>query len=302
MDPALLPTDITPAEEIAAGITQWCPQCWEPRELSAFISARGRFVNMCAVCRLRYSNWKGRGLTERLAARAPVERTGNGYTVHLTPASANRKTGPIPVSTTDMRSCPPSCSLMDRGCYAGYGKAAFHWREVATKGLTWRAFCAEIAKLPPGTIWRHNEAGDLPGLGEELDTDALARLVGANRGRRGFSFTHKRLQDPDERRAVANAVRDGFMINLSAETLREADRLADLRIAPVAVLLPSDARKATRTPAGRKVVVCPAVTSHLTCATCGLCTKDRAAVIGFPGHGQAAALVTLRAKGRSLES
>jgi hypothetical protein len=40
-----------------------------------------------------------------------------------------------------------------------------------------------------------------------------------------------------------------------------------------------------RTPAGRRIAVCPAAYSHTTCKSCGACARIRDAVIGFPAHG-----------------
>lgn len=282
-----------------------CVQCWKHRPLASFVGVRGRVVGRCAGCRSRYDRWYAKTPGERLRARRVVRRTGDGYTVRLALRSKNRKTGLIPVSTTDMASCPTSCPHMDRGCYAGYGLLGALWKEVAELGLPWDAFCAQVAALPAGTLWRHNDAGDLPGPGDALDRAALARLVRANRGRRGFTFTHKQLRSAADRRAVAAANAAGFVVNLSADDLGHADELAELGIGPVAVVLPANAaseRAPIRTPAGRRVVVCPAVTSGLTCATCRLCAKPRRAVVGFPAHGQAAALVSLRATktGRGL--
>lgn len=272
-----------------------CPQCWRTLSLDHFVGARGVLVVQCSECRSRYSNWSGRSEAERAVARRPVKRTGDGYTVRLTLRSNNRKTGPIPVSSTDMQSCPTSCPHMDDGCFAGYGKAAMHWRNVATDGENWRAFCARVARLPEGQLWRHNDAGDLPGKGDRLDVRALDRLVAANRGRRGFSFTHKPLHHFTEEMAVARANREGFTINLSADSLADADRQADREIGPVAVVLPSDATRGLKTPAGRHVVICPAQTDGLTCEKCQLCAKpQRRAIVGFRAHGQAARRVSLR--------
>jgi hypothetical protein len=41
------------------------------------------------------------------------------------------------------------------------------------------------------------------------------------------------------------------------------------------------------TPGGHKVIVCPAqrLGSKATCATCGLCQKQRAVIVGFLAHG-----------------
>ena len=34
------------------------------------------------------------------------------------------------------------------------------------QSLTWGGFCDAVAKLAPDTLWRHNQAGDLPGQGD----------------------------------------------------------------------------------------------------------------------------------------
>jgi hypothetical protein len=169
----------------------------------------------------------------------------------------------------------------------------WQWSRVADRGLDWASFCRAVAALPAGQLWRHNEAGDLPGVGDGLDVAQLQRLVWANLGRRGFTFTHKPLPTDRERRAVHNANLLGFTINLSADSLEDADRLAELGIAPVAVVLPAGAEPGTRTPAGRHVVICPAQTAALTCAECQLCSvATRKAIVGFRAHGQWKARVT----------
>jgi hypothetical protein len=144
-----------------------------------------------------------------------------------------------------------------------------------------------IQRQAPNALWRMNQAGDLPGDGDRIDGDALAQIVDANRGRRGFTYTHKPM-NADNAFHVAHANRHGFTINLSANNLADADRLADLRVAPVATVLPADATANTVTPKGRKVVVCPATQrDDVSCATCGLCSRQREAIVGFPAHGAA---------------
>jgi hypothetical protein len=126
----------------------------------------------------------------------------------------------------------------------------------------------------------------LPGQGDDLDIMALSQLIQANRGKRGFAYTHKPLNNGHERDMIAIANRNGFTINLSANNLSHADDLADLEIAPVVCVLPADATENTTTPQGRKVVVCPATQrDDVSCATCGLCARLRDAIVGFPAHG-----------------
>lgn len=213
--------------------------------------------------------------------------------VHLTLKSANRKVGPIPVSTTSAASCPDACPLKAAGCYAKGGPLAMHWRKVTdgAAGTDWGTFVGAIAALPAGTFWRHNQAGDLPGHGDRIDATALHMLVEANAGKRGFTYTHKPMDNanPLNRYAVAQANANGFTVNLSADTLADADRLAALNIGPVVVI--QDATEGERhdtvTAGGRKVVTCPATyRDDVTCASCQLCQRrDRKVIVGFPAHG-----------------
>lgn len=213
-------------------------------------------------------------------------------TVSLTLKSRNAKTGPIPVSTTTALTCPVSCPFNrnnDGGCYADGGPLRIQWGKVTEgkAGMEWAAFCEAVAKLPEGQLWRHNQAGDLPGMGDDIHAGKLLELVMANKGKRGFTYTHKPMT-PDNAAAVAWANREGFVINLSGNNLQHADELADLGIAPVVVVLPASQTENTTTPKGRKVVVCPAtVRDDVSCMTCGLCARLREAIVGFPAHGAA---------------
>jgi len=213
---------------------------------------------------------------------------------HLTIKSANVKVGPIPVSTSSRATCPTSCAFAthnEGGCYAASGPLALHWAKVTSgeRGMAWPEFTASIAALPDGQLWRHNQAGDLPGDGERIDAAALAALVSANAGKRGFTYTHYNPRRASNRRAIAAANAGGFTVNLSAEDMQEADELADMNIGPVAVVLPITQLTNARTPGGRTVVVCPAVVrDDVSCSTCQLCQRQRSAIIGFPAHGTGA--------------
>ena len=212
------------------------------------------------------------------------------YQVALTLKSGNTKTGPIPVSTTTFATCPDACALRANGCYAAGGPLAIHWKAVTEgrRGMAWKAFCEAIAALPAGTLWRHNQAGDLPGDRTQIDNAALYELCEANAGRRGFTYTHYDPGQGDNAALIWAANREGFTVNLSADNLDQADRLAALNIGPVVALLEDVAPEAqpTHTPAGRRVVVCPATyKDDINCATCQLCQRQRDSIVGFPVHG-----------------
>lgn len=220
---------------------------------------------------------------------------------HLTLRSSNAKTGPIPVSTTEPDSCPPSCPFRGAGCYAKNGPLALHWRKLAERerGMPWGEFCIAIASLPAGQLWRLNQAGDLPGRGEEVNLSELRQLLRANTGKRGFSYSHKR--SPEALAAIREANDAGLVVNLSANSLADADTLADTGAGPVCVVLPGDTTRNTITPRGRRVVLCPATQREgVTCATCQLCARrDRSVIVGFPAHGTGARAASAIAGGAS---
>ncbi len=213
-----------------------------------------------------------------------------GY--HLQLASTNQKAGPIPVSTSTRLTCAASCAYANgNGCYAEGYPLKGRWDEVSDgrRGTGWPTFVGQVSELPLGVLWRHNQAGDLPGNGDTIDAGMLADLVEANRGKRGFTYTHKPAEGANLV-AIAEANANGFTINLSANTLAHADTLAATGL-PVAVVLPADVHGnvSLATPEGRKVVVCPATyRDDVSCATCGLCqVRDRKVIVGFPAHGNA---------------
>jgi len=214
---------------------------------------------------------------------------------HLTMKSGNVKTGPIPVSTSSNSTCPDACPLKAKGCYASAGgPLALHWRKVSEEGRgdDWQTFVARITALPFGQLFRHNQAGDLPGENNAIDTDMLAQLVDASEGKRGWTYTHKPVSgDGNEatcnRAAVRQANARGFTVNLSADNLIEADELKNADCGPVVVVLPVGSPLAMTTPNENKVVGCPAQRpgSAATCATCALCQRQRSVIVGFLAHG-----------------
>lgn len=206
--------------------------------------------------------------------------------VHLTLKSANVKTGPIPVSTTEKASCP-ACPFKGNGCYAESGPLALHWSAVSAglRGTDWADFVATVSGFDEGQFWRHNQAGDLPGAGDSIDAVMLEQLVAANEGRRGFTYTHKPMTE-ENLEAVTLANLGGFTVNVSANSLDEVDAAMDLGL-PAVVVLPIDATANIKTPQGRTVVVCPATQrDDVSCFTCQLCQRaDRTVAVGFPAHG-----------------
>lgn len=243
---------------------------------------------------------------------------------HLTAKSANVKTGPIPVSTSTHDTCPDICPLKAKGCYAGSGPLALHWRKVTegSRGVSWLNFVQLIAALPENQTWRHNQAGDLIPMEhnkEIVSGVALQELVEANKGKQGFTYTHYNPRLAHNASMISYANREGFTINLSANTIAEADEYKALDIGPVVTILPIEYQRTMHkkeytetlkeyaermkgkciTDAGNAITVCPATfMEDVSCATCKLCARDsRGTIVGFPAHGTQKKAANLIARG-----
>jgi hypothetical protein len=154
--------------------------------------------------------------------------------------------------------------------------------------MDWQSFLSAIYSLPEGQLWRHNQAGDLPGIGDKIDAKQLGQLVKMNSGKRGFTYTHK-PPTGSNLTALRAANAAGFVVNLSANSVAHADTLAKLGL-PVAAVVPQNSHDRFTTAAGNKVVICPAQRiESMNCDKCRLCAKgNRGFIIGFRPHGTGA--------------
>ena len=212
--------------------------------------------------------------------------------VHITAKSSNKKTGPIPVTTSEQSSCAPSCPFIGKGCYAKSGPLALHWRKVSAgeRGTDWQGLCDFVQQLPEKQLWRHNQAGDLPHIFGEINPAMMAHLVVANTGRRGYTYTHHTLNDWNVQ-ILRRANQQGFTVNASVESLSAADDAMDKGL-PACVVVPNDRPVESTSPSGRKVVVCPAQERTISCAECKLCANaKRTCIVAFKAHGTAAKTV-----------
>ena len=205
--------------------------------------------------------------------------------VRLVAVSGNTKTGPIPVSTTERASCPTTCPFKGV-CYEEYHYLKSSWSRVEHTGMDWSDFVSKVRALPKKQLWRHNEAGDLPGFAGTINRAAVRALVSANKGKRGFTYTHHKLT-PANLKTITDAIAGGFTINISCETQEQVDHARSLGLPAVLVVKRNHTvGKNATTPGGAPLRICPAVTSDMTCARCGICQRaDRQTVIVFPAHG-----------------
>ena len=212
-------------------------------------------------------------------------------------SSSNKKTGPIPVSSTAAQSCPTACPMRtdaQGGCYAASGNSAIHWRALsegkASTALNAAGLMAAVSALPNGQLWRMNEAGDLPSDSGRINAGFLNGLTAANKGKRGFTYTHHALT-PENTSEIQRANAGGFTVNVSTNNPAHADKVIKAGYSlPVVTLMAGEewgGKNTAKTPAGNTIVRCPAeYLPNMTCNTCGLCAVNtRKGIVGFTAHG-----------------
>jgi hypothetical protein len=210
---------------------------------------------------------------------------------HLSRVSSNAKTGPIPVSTSSKATCP-TCPFMGNGCYAASGPLAtigsgHPWRTVARRSLTSWLRSARYRLASYGVTIKPATCRTLPG---RISRRFIRGMTAANRGRRGFTYTHHDLTKGENLSLIRYANRNGFTVNVSTESEAAADRAIAAGLPAVIAVPSTETRTTWRTPDGNVVLVCPAQRSDTkTCSDCQLCSdkRGRRVVIAFVAHGTA---------------
>jgi hypothetical protein len=209
----------------------------------------------------------------------------------LTAKSSNRKTGPIATTMSSSDTCPTTCPFNNgKGCYAASGPTAIHWGKLdrGETGSDWLGLQDQLAaaKLKPGTLLRHNVAGDLPHNDGLINSETLRYLttIFLSAGVVPYTYTHH-AQTEINLGAVKSATAAGFTINLSCDTEAQAAKRHSEGFSAVVVVPKDDQRKSWQVD-GVRFQTCPAqLADHVTCQTCKLCTVERSCVVAFRAHG-----------------
>jgi hypothetical protein len=213
---------------------------------------------------------------------------------HLTTKSSNAKTGKIAVSTTSQDSCPSDCALKGNGCYASTGPLKLHWDRVSEgpwadkpRGTDIESFCNALRQLPDRSLFRHNQAGDLPHTNGLINPHALKLIADAcgERNLIAWTYTHHNVKNPANSQPVHEAIASGLTVNVSAHSQQHAADCHKQGLPSVCIVPRGETRKHWEHD-GVKFLVCPAQTSKKTCSECKLCAvADRSCVIAFKAHG-----------------
>ena len=215
---------------------------------------------------------------------------------NLVNKSRNKKTGPISILTSSFYTCPDICPFKRNGCYADGGPLRIYWDKLTNGecGVRISVLLKILKKLGTGNLIRLFQAGDLPGINNNINLTDTIRLVKALKNWKAFGYTHKPPGLKRNGEVIKYCNDNGVCINLSANNLCHADKLMKLKIGPVVVTLPKNILfKTIKTPEKNKVIICPAIITgnSITCSICGgksgpLCSRiNRKFIIGFPAHG-----------------
>jgi len=208
---------------------------------------------------------------------------------HLTLRSSNVKTGPIPVSSSPRQTCAPSCPFLNNGCYGENHGLNFHWNAVSdgSRGVSAPEFFRLIAALLPGQFWRHDQVGDFPHTLGRISRRFIKGLIAANKGKKGYTFSHHDLKLGENLSLLKSANRQGLTVNISTETEAAADSAIAAGLPAVLTVSSTEKRITWQTAAGNRVVTCPSQrVEDLTCMVCELCHKRPSKlIIAFVAHG-----------------
>ena len=217
----------------------------------------------------------------------------NHVTILAIAHSSNSKTGDIAQTYTSPNSCPNSCVFKKSG--ACYAKANFHcamqWKRTEKEEGKNLVSPSSLRKWVEentgrGAMIRHNVAGDIAYMGtDKISARLLSVLIEAYRGRRAYTYTHCKPSGRNLSLVRASCSR-GFTVNFSCESINVADAVMAAG-APAVLAVPEILPKDFKSPAGRRVVMCPAQTHEsVTCKSCGLCARaGRSVIVAFAAHG-----------------
>ena len=181
----------------------------------------------------------------------------------------------MPVTYNSAATCHDSCIFKNNGCYASQGYyTRLNWDKVTAgkRGGSFKELLNKIKALPPLTLWRAHIAGDIPANERgEVSEVYINKISEANKGRRGYTYTHNDINIKNNSKLLKKANNKNFTINVSCESEQQADDVVNVHKLPAVMVVKStEARNAWTTAGGNRVLVCPAQTAGRSCIDCQL--------------------------------
>lgn len=180
---------------------------------------------------------------------------------HLTFQSANRKTGPIAVTTTSKNSCWEGCPFYKGPCYGSAMHINMHWDKVSntSRGYDMPTLCEQVETLPRRSYLRGNQVGDQPRNEDgsiNLEEAMMLAKSCARRLLKAWTYCHHEQTDGNLA-ALRTLTEAGLTVNASCETEAQVDRVYAQGGLAVLVVDPDEKRTHWKTPGGVSVRVCP---------------------------------------------
>ena len=192
--------------------------------------------------------------------------------------SDNRKTGPMAnIYRTVGTTCPSSCPLLERGCYAKKWPVTFQSKRALESTLDFGAFLDNVRRENPSKIVRLNVSGDVF-KDDRVDVEFLNELIAGAKNNpditiygytRGFEKVHEAGFTPDKfpanltLLASVDSAEDAAKAKALGWKYARVERDYDKEAGKDEVLCPIDAAKAK----GKE--------PKTTCARCKLCFDKR---------------------------
>ena len=195
--------------------------------------------------------------------------------------------------------CPVDCPLHNL-CYPNsiWSKRAWDLH-LPRNGISIGDLCNAI-RDKFSSMWRYATAGDLPGNGKRINANMLRMIVSANKGKRGYTYTHYPVHETSNvsvedashnLKWIRYANDNGFTISLSANNPEEAVGLLRFGL-PVVSIVPAYMLQSFMYK-GIRFVPCPSMTKGIHCNRCGVCTRNcRNYILTFPAHGNGAKTIS----------
>ena len=211
--------------------------------------------------------------------------------------SKNSKVGDVAVTYVTTASCPKTCKLLDKGCYAQGGHCAFTTnrldREASKRNRLRpidiaRAEAKEIDKLPANKPLRLHIVGDCRTAGA-AEVLAKAAFEYKNRSNRinlppVWTYTHSW-------KTIPRSAWGWISVLASCETIEEAEQAYNKGYTPA--MIRYKPFKGTISYKGWKLIACREMSEGVTCNKCRICMNwepwavDKKIVCFFP-HGNKA--------------
>lgn len=204
----------------------------------------------------------------------------------LVAKSRNRKTGTLPAIYRTQDTCPTTCPLMGAGCYGenngpGGSCSPFGHAERGDEARDTAALARMLYALPAGTMIRANVVGDylMPDGTPDFAYISVLNTAAITYGIRILSYTHAWRAIPSGTFAT------GARPQASCESPDDVREARAAGYTAVIVAPDADTYPNGTDIGGSRAVLCPNVTTGITCRDCGLCSKQRRSTVVLPVHG-----------------